>query len=139
MQEHICHTHTVFVHLPYTLNLPRFFFFVIHQILYGDISSSTYFISVKGVRLKFFLIQHSVPTLHRVHGNHISGPTTFLTLIPSISPLQPVALREMYLGGLTADNPAACNKGCQVRPQSQRQIGKLGGPTLRQSGAGRNL
>lgn len=111
----------------------------------------------KGMRLQYiFLMKHSVPppitTQGRgVHGNLISLTTTFLTnplfspcfvppglsLCPSC-PSQCVALKAMYPGGLTANSPTAGNKGCLVRPQSQRRTGKPYGPTPRQSGAGRN-
>lgn len=53
-------------------------------------------------------------------------------------PSQFVALRVICPDGSTADSPAAGNKGCLARPQSQRRTGKPCGPAPRQSGAGRN-
>ena len=57
--------------------------------------------------------------------------------VPSC-PSQSTALRVTCPGGLTAGSPAADNKGCLARPQSQRLTGKPCGPVPRQSGAGRN-
>lgn len=112
----------------------------------------------KGMRLQYiFLMKHSVLPPHHnsrerctwkfnfshyhiSHSNPLFSPCFVppgLSLCPSC-PSQSVALKAMYPGGLTANSPTAGNKGCLVRPQSQRRTGKPYGPTPRQSGAGRN-
>ncbi len=77
---------------------------------------------------------------------HISYSNSLLSpcFTPSVSlsllscPSHSDSLRVKYPDGWTADSPAAGNKGCLARPQSQRRTGKPCGPAPRQSGVGRN-
>lgn len=89
---------------------------------------------------KITLISHSVLLLTtQFEGAHVSLKSTFLSCPqPSVFFPQLVPLRVICPDGLTADSPAACNKGCLAMPRSQRLTGKPCGPAPRQSGVGRN-